>query len=110
MTALRNLRVGSLIREELAILLVRDVEFPKGVLVTITEVEVDKKLDRANVGISVYPSQKEREAVEILKPAMRELAHKLLKKINIKPMPRIHFFIDHGTENAAMVEKKLLEG
>ena len=31
--------------------------------------------------------------------------HLLLKKINIKPMPRIVFVIDHGFENAALVEK-----
>jgi ribosome-binding factor A len=84
------------------------MEFPNA-LVTITEVDVDKKLDHARVEISVIPAQFEEEVMDKLEKAAGYLQHLLLKKINIKPMPRIFFYVDHGPENAAQVEKALLK-
>jgi len=122
-------RVSSLIQEELGRLILREVEFEPGVLITITYVDVDKKLGRARVGMSVLspsarfaeaparranlasggPSEKAGEALKILGAAAGKLQWLLLKKINIKPMPQIIFEIDRGSEHAAEVEKALLE-
>jgi ribosome-binding factor A len=103
----RSERVGKLIREELSKMILREVELPA--LVTITEVEVDKKLDGARVELSVIPAAQEENVLAILKASAGHLQYLLLRKINIKPMPRIFFDIDHGFENAALVEKLLGE-
>lgn len=103
----RPLRVGKLIREELGMLIQREAEFP-GALVTITEVEVTKKLDLARVLVSVVPSEKTDEAMKELGKHRDRLQYLLLRKINIKPMPHIVFEVDYGPENAAKVEKALL--
>jgi ribosome-binding factor A len=42
-----------------------------------------------------------------LKAHAGQFQYLLLRKINIKPMPRITFALDHGLENAAKVEKLL---
>lgn len=104
-------RVGKLIREELAAMILREVEMPPGVLATITEVSVDRKLERAVVEVSVIPSSPamEKAVLEALAVRAGELQYQLMKKINIKPMPRISFAIDHGYLNAANVEKLLEE-
>ncbi len=104
-------RVGKLIREELATMVLREVEFPAGVFVTITAVEVDRTLEHAKVEVSVIPSDGETEkaVLETLAARAGELRYQLMKKINIKPMPRIFFAIDHGYLNAANVEKLLEE-
>ncbi len=104
----RPLRVGKLIREELSALILRELEFP-GALVTLMEVEVDKKLGLAKVEVSVVPSARAGEALAILNDNRSRLQHALLRKINIKPMPQLRFAIDRGPENAARVEKNLLE-
>lgn len=101
-------RVGKLIREELSLIILKELEFP-GALPTITEVEVDKKLEHAVVRLSVYPSEMAEAALEIAHAAQKRLEHLLFKKLNIKPMPRIEFKLDHGPENAAQVEKILLK-
>ncbi len=113
-------RVASLIQGELSAMLVRDLEFP-GALVTISEVTVTKKLDFARVEVSVLPAERaaegeprpvaelEADVQKTLAAAQRELQFKLGRKLNIKPMPQIRFEIDHGVENAAIVEKRLLE-
>ena len=101
----RTERVGKLIREELSKMILREVELPA--LATITEVEVDKELEGARVKVSVLPASGEKAVLAALTGRAGYLQHLLLKKINIKPMPRIFFVIDHGFENAALVEKLL---
>ncbi len=101
-------RVSSLIREKLSELIERELEFPD-MLATLTEVEVAKDLENAKVGVTVFPSEKAAEAMRILEGGRPELQHRLNRLLNIKPMPRIHFFVDHGPENAARVEKALLD-
>ena len=103
----RSQRVSRLIKEKLAELITREVEF-RGALVTITDVEVGKKMDNAKVKVSIIPSDKADGAFKELEKNAGHLQYLLLKKINIKPMPRIAFEIDHGYENAAQVEKNLM--
>ena len=87
----------------------REIEFPAGALATVTDVLIDKKLDYARVKVSVLPSEKSAGVLAALEANAGHLQHLLMKKINIKPMPRIAFEIDYGYENAAEVEKQLLE-
>jgi ribosome-binding factor A len=104
----RHQRVESLIRDQLNDLILRELEFG-GVLVTVTEVEVQKDLDYANIKVSAIPSEKSAEVVKLLEQNKKRLGHLLLRKINIKPMPELRFLIDVGMEKAAEVEKALLK-
>ncbi len=104
----RPLRVANLIRDELTKLILREVEF-EGALVTVTEVNIDKKLEAAVVRVSVLPSPKAADALKTLQSRTGALQHLLSRKLNIKPMPRIRFELDHGPEKAAGVEKILLD-
>src|SRR5271157_3626922 len=101
-------RVSSLIKEELAKIIQREIEF-NGFLVTLTDIDVDSKLGRAVVNFSVIPSDYFGDAFKILNRNKKHLQYLLMKKINIKPMPEILFKMDRGLENAALVEKILLE-
>lgn len=105
----RTERVSKLIREQLSAMIMREAEFPNA-LVTITDVEVTAKLDHARVKVSVLPADRAESAIKELEHHAGHFQHLLLKKINIKPMPRIAFEIDHGYENAAKVEKDLMGG
>ena len=89
-------------------MLLRELEFP-GALVTISAVEVTKKLDLARVEVAVLPAEQGERVLKSLIAAQRELQFKLGRKLNIKPMPSLKFEIDHGVENAAAVEKRLME-
>ena len=101
-------RVQKLIREELAKIILKELEFG-GALVTITEVEVDKQLGTARVMVSVIPAAKEDRALLTARKAAGDLQYLLMKKINIKPMPKIRFELDRGPRHAADVEKLLLK-
>ena len=97
-------RVVNLIKEELSKLIARELEFPDS-LMTIIDVEIDKKFSRAIVNFSVLPSGKFEQALKILEGNRRHLQYLLMKKINIKPMPEIIFKADRGLEKAAEIEK-----
>jgi ribosome-binding factor A len=102
----RSERVGSVIQEELSKMIIRDIELSGG-LITIVGVSVDKKLDHAQVHVSVIPASAEAHALRVLNMKIGEFQHALNKKMNIRPMPLISFAIDRGNENAARVDRLL---
>jgi ribosome-binding factor A len=104
----RSDRVSGLIQTELSKIMLRELEF-NGALVTITSVAVDKKLEEAQVKLGILPPQKTDDVLRYLKTRQGEMQHLLNRKLNIWPMPRIAFMVDEGIENAAKVEKLLLE-
>ncbi len=104
----RPLRVSKLLREELNKIVNREID-PRGALITITEVVVDSKLEHAIVNVSVIPSSAAEKRIGELHALQGRLQHLLMKKVRIKPFPRIEFKLDRGIEDAARVEKLLLE-
>ncbi len=101
-------RVSDLIIEEFNKIIVHELEFP-GTLVTVIDVEVSKDLKVAKVKISVIPPEKTKKIFTALNLAKGRLQFLLHRKLNIRPMPRIEFEIDRGLEQAADIEKKLLD-
>lgn len=80
-------------QEELGTLLLREFDFGN-VLVTITDITVTEDLLHARVKIAIIPYEKGPEVFLELTKARGELRHKLLKKMNIRPMPHIEFQIE----------------
>lgn len=104
----RQKRLIKIFEDELSKIIEKELEFP-GALVTITSVDFSEKLDHANIGFSVFPSEKGDEALKILNENKFELRKILGKKVMLKSMPQLNFKIDHGSENAAAVEKLLID-
>jgi len=92
----RSLRVKNLIQTELGKIFTKDIEF--GAFVTIADIEVDAKLEEAIVKVSVIPEEKGKEVFDFLEKEKKSLQFKLLKKMNIKPMPRLKFGLIRGEE------------
>jgi len=105
----RRERLSSLIRAELSRMVERDLEFPSGVLVTLTEVEVSPGLKEAAVKFVSFPSGVEDEAKRILDSRRNEFQSRLFKRLRIISVPRIRFEFDKGAENVARVEKLIME-
>ena len=86
----RPQRVSSLIKEELNKIILRELEFNDAVM-TIVEVDVSDKLEGAVVKFAVYPPHKGPDVLLRLVKRRDHLQFLLLRKINIKPMPKIIF-------------------
>jgi ribosome-binding factor A len=104
----RPLRVAGVIRDETAKLLARDYEFG-GAVVTVTEATVEPSFAWADIFVSVIPSEQADAVLQELTRHAGDIHHYLNRKMNIRPMPRIRFQIDHGPEKAATIEKILLD-
>ncbi|MDP3947467.1 MAG: 30S ribosome-binding factor RbfA [bacterium] len=111
----RPLRLGALIQEELNRIILLEVE-ADNVLLTITSVEIDKKLEHAIVYVSVLvpgdagdAERRAEKAVEMLEARQPYFQFLLSRKLNVRPMPTIVFRRDRGPERAAKVERLLME-
>lgn len=100
-------RVSQLIKKELSQLLLKEVDFPEGVLVTITRVETSANLFQAKVYISVMPEEKLSKVLQILDKLIYFLQQRLNKRLKMRPIPRIIFMEEKATAEAGRVEELL---
>jgi len=107
MPSKRILRVNSLIKKELSRIILREIEFPKGVLATITRTETYANLEESNVFVSVLPESKSQEAFRILNKNIYFLQKILDKKLRMRPIPKIRFLKEEATVEAARIEEIL---
>ena len=102
-------RVSQLIKKELSQLLLKEVDFPEGVLVTITRVETSANLFQAKVYISVMPEEKLSKVLQILDKLIYFLQQRLNKRLKMRPIPRIIFMEEKATKEAGRLEEILEE-
>ncbi|MCZ2845799.1 MAG: 30S ribosome-binding factor RbfA [Candidatus Bathyarchaeota archaeon] len=91
-------RVNSLLHEEISKTLLKEVDFGEA-LVTITNVHTTRDLLESDIFITVLPQGKERTVLKILKANIYNIQKMLNKKLNMRPIPKIHFKIDEGMKN-----------
>ncbi len=99
MRPFRNLKAGSVIQGELNRIFQSDFDFG-GAIATITGVEVAEDMSTAKVKVSILPFEKEIEVYKIIEGRRREIQGRLLRKMNIKPMPKLEFSIDQANGTA----------
>lgn len=103
----RILKINQLIKKELSQILLRQVDFPAGVLVTVTRVETSIDLNQAKVYISAFPTDKIFQVLEILKKLVYFLQQKLNRRLKMRPLPRVSFIEETKTAEAGRIEELL---
>jgi len=109
MNSKRIQRVNQLIKKELSQILLREVEFPAGVLMTVTRVESSLDLNQAKVYISCLPEEKTLMVFQILNRRIYELQQELNQRLRMRPIPRIKFVEEKETKEAGKIEEILEE-
>lgn len=102
-------RLESLLREELNNLLGKNFESPVGSLVTITSIDIYNGGQNARVGVSILPAKFVEGVIKNLNKYAPELHYDLIRKINIRTVPRLEFYVDTGADNASNIEKIVME-
>lgn len=100
-------QVNQLIKKELSQILLKEIEFPLDVLVTVTRVETSPNLTESNVWISVLPEERLKRILEILNKSIYFLQQKLNQRLKMRPVPKIKFLEERKTSEAAKVEEVL---
>lgn len=101
----RILKINELLKRQLGQLFLKEVEFPKDALVTITRVETSSDLRVAIVSVSVMPSSASKIVQRILKSCIYNLQQQINKRLRMRPTPKIIFQKEKEVGEAAKIEE-----
>ena len=108
----RILKVNELLRQEVGTILLRDFDTPENIIVTLTSVDTSPNLQQAKIYISVMPEEESTKVLKLLEQEVYEMQQVLNKRLNMRPVPRIEWFLD-DTGKAQTIEEildKIKEG
>jgi ribosome-binding factor A len=106
----RQLRVGELIRHEIADMLTRgDIHDPviEGHMITVPEVRMSPDLRLATVYVMPLGGRDERPVIEALDRNKRYVRGEIARRVNLKFAPEIRFRLDERFGEAERIEKLL---
>ena len=106
----RQLRVGELIRHELAEMLSRcDVHDPviEAHMITVPEVRMSADLRLATIYVMPLGGRDEEEVLGALERNKRYMRGEIARRVNLKFAPEIRFRIDERFDEAERIEKLL---
>jgi ribosome-binding factor A len=104
----RPSRVAHAIQQEIAVLLLRGLNDPRLLQLTITEVEVTPDLRRAIIYYDT-PEEGARQTAAGLEKAKGYIRSHLAQQLQLRYMPELVFKKDIGAVNLARIEKLLRE-
>jgi ribosome-binding factor A len=104
----RSERIAEVLHEEIAEIVGYELEDPRLVSATVTEVKVSENLRDAKVFVFVRVDDKEiKEAMDALHHAATFVRRQLALNLDLRHVPQIHFARDTVEENAARIEELL---
>ena len=99
----RILKVNKLLKQEVGKLILEDVDFPAGMVVTIIKADTSPDLHYGDIYVSVMPQEKEEEALAVLNEDIYAMQQKINKKLHMKPVPMIRFRLDLSGDKAERI-------
>ncbi|NMC80137.1 MAG: 30S ribosome-binding factor RbfA [Chloroflexi bacterium] len=105
---LRLQRINDRFREELSEMLVKEMQDPRLLGISITDVKVDRELAYANIYVSAVEGQsRSQEVLEGLRHASSFIRRVLAERIELRSFPRLRFYWDPTPERADHIEQLL---
>ena len=103
-------RVNQLIREEISLLIQRELKDPRLGFVTVTEVDAAKDLRTAKVYVSVLGSEAQwKESLQALESARGFIRNWLTPRLRLRAIPHLTFHADRSMAHAAHIQTVLEE-
>lgn len=100
-------KINQLLKRELSQLLLKEIEFPKDILVTVTRVKTSGNLNEAKAYVSVMPEKESERILRILERKIYYLQQKINKRLKMRPVPQIKFLEEKETRQAGRIEELL---
>ncbi len=102
-------KVNELLKEEIGSIILKEFEFSREILVTITSVDCAPNLIQAKVWVSVLPENKSEDVLKVLRRRIFDVQQMINRRLNMRPIPKISFFEDRQPIEASRIEKLLSE-
>ncbi|MDD2491519.1 MAG: 30S ribosome-binding factor RbfA [Bacteroidales bacterium] len=106
----RQQKVGKQLQRDLAeIIREKGMAAFNGAMVSVTAVKVSTDLSLARVHLSIFPSAKAAEVLEIVNSAARELRYELGTRVGkqLRIVPELAFFIDDSLDYVERIDELL---
>jgi ribosome-binding factor A len=105
----RSQRVGDLLREEIADIIIYKLKDPRIGFVTVTGVDVTDDIKIAVIYISILKEEEKKTTLDILNSAKSFIRSELSKRLRMKFIPSIEFRLDSSIEYGSRIETLLNE-
>jgi ribosome-binding factor A len=102
----RRLKLQDLLREEISLMIQRDIKDPGLGFITILDVKMTEDLRYAKVFYSIYGNDEEKKkTIQALKRAKGYMKVLLGERLKLRYMPDITFVVDDSYEKVARIEE-----
>ena len=101
----RAVRVADLIKREVAILFLNDINDPRLKGLNVTSVKLTDDLSLAKIYFVTH--EDENTVLEVLEKVSGFIKKNLSKKLKLRKMPELHFYYDDVFENGLKIDKLL---
>jgi len=101
----RIVKLNELFKREISKILLKEENFDRSILVTVTRVDISPELSGAKIFISVMPKEKRKEVLDFLKKDIYHIQQELNKRVYLRKIPRIVFQEEAKVEEAARIEE-----
>ena len=105
----RAARVAVRVREELALLVARDVRDPRAAGAIVTRVEMTDDLRQARVYVRTLEGEGHEGVVAALTRASSMLRREVTHRVKLRFAPELRFFYDDGQDAVTRIEELLEE-
>jgi len=105
----RSQRVGDLIREEVADIIMYRLKDPRIGFVTVTGVDMAPDMKSARIYVSVLKEEDREVTLEILNSSKHFIRSLLAKRLSMKFIPTVEFRFDTSIEYGYKIDKLLKE-
>ncbi len=100
-------RVNELLKHEIGELILKEFDFSRDTMVTITEVNTSPDLRQAKIKVSIIPFLRAEKVLKVLNSQILNLQRPLNQKLKMKIIPKIKFELDTSEEKTNKVEQLL---
>ena len=111
MPSQRQQRVSELLREEISLIMLRDMHDPHLQSLTVTDVEVSPDLRHAQIYVSTLGDETERRKVlaALTGRAVGFVRGQLARRLDLRRIPELHFRLDDSPRRAQHIEMLLYQ-
>jgi len=105
----RSQRLGVLLKEEVADIILHKIKDPRVGFITVTDVELSADLRQAKVFISVLKEEERQLTLQILNEAKGFVRSEIAKRLRIKIIPTFEFVFDESIDRGFKIDQLLKE-
>ncbi len=109
MESTRKNKIDRLVQKELGDIFQKFTKSQGGVLISVTSVSVSPDLSVAKVYLSIFPSEKQTEFLEMIQGATKSIRYDLSQRTRyqLRQVPELHFYLDDSLDYLENIDRLL---